>query len=185
MSARPHPCQHSSWTSISVTNHYTYNQLVSVSRLLPIQTELSYSQTPSEEVNSWSSWFQNFRAVSNLSFRSKVIEQAVAAQLLKHLEKNNLLDKMQSAWKGGHSTHLNTAWFIQTVKSLSNSRWIRCNYVTKTSLLYCYHELQSCYLVKKISSLPMKFLDTATLWYILCGSQIHQYFFSLWIIHII
>ena len=48
--------------------------------------------------------FQNFRPVSNLSFLSKVIEKVVAAQLLKHLEKNNLLDKMQSAYKSGHST---------------------------------------------------------------------------------
>ena len=48
--------------------------------------------------------FQNFRPVSNLSFLSKVIEKIVAAQLLKHLEKNNLLDKMQSAYKSGHST---------------------------------------------------------------------------------
>ena len=47
--------------------------------------------------------FQNFRPVSNLSFLSKVIEKVVAAQLLKHLEKNNLLDKMQSAYKSGHS----------------------------------------------------------------------------------
>ena len=49
-------------------------------------------------------YFQNFRPVSNLSFLSKVIEKIVAAQLLKHLEKNNLLDKMQSAYKSGHST---------------------------------------------------------------------------------
>ena len=48
--------------------------------------------------------FQNFRPVSNLSFLSKVIEKVVVAQLLKHLEKNNLLDKMQSAYKSGHST---------------------------------------------------------------------------------
>ena len=48
--------------------------------------------------------FKNFRPVSNLSFVSKVIEKVIAAQLLQHMKENNLLDKMQSAYKSGHST---------------------------------------------------------------------------------
>ena len=42
--------------------------------------------------------------MSNLPFLSKVIEKIIAAQLHQHMSKNNLLDKMQSAYKCGHST---------------------------------------------------------------------------------
>ena len=48
--------------------------------------------------------FKNYRPVSNLSFISKVIEKVIANQLLKHMEENGLLEKMQSAYRSGHST---------------------------------------------------------------------------------
>ena len=48
--------------------------------------------------------FKNFRPVSNLSFISKVIEKVIAKQVLKHMEENALLEKMQSAYRCGHST---------------------------------------------------------------------------------
>ena len=48
--------------------------------------------------------FSNFRPVSNLSFMSKLLERAVAAQLVNHLEKNGLTEKYQSAYKTYHST---------------------------------------------------------------------------------
>ena len=48
--------------------------------------------------------FKNYRPVSNLSFISKVIEKVIANQLLKHMEENCLLEKMQSAYRSGHST---------------------------------------------------------------------------------
>ena len=48
--------------------------------------------------------FSNFRPVSNLSFMSKLLERAVAAQLVNHLEKNGLSEKYQSAYKTFHST---------------------------------------------------------------------------------
>ena len=48
--------------------------------------------------------FKNIRPASNLSFVSKVIEKVIAAQLLQHMKENNLLDKMLSAYKSGHST---------------------------------------------------------------------------------
>ena len=48
--------------------------------------------------------FKNFRPVSNLSFLSKVIEKVIVAQLLRHMEDNNLLEKMQSAYRKAHST---------------------------------------------------------------------------------
>ncbi len=47
---------------------------------------------------------KNFRPVSNLSFISKVIEKVVAARLQDHMNANNLLDPMQSAYRAGYST---------------------------------------------------------------------------------
>ena len=41
--------------------------------------------------------------MSNLSFISKVIDKVIASLLLKHMEDNNLLEKMQSVYKSGHS----------------------------------------------------------------------------------
>jgi hypothetical protein len=46
----------------------------------------------------------NYRPVSNLPFLSKVLERAVADQLLSHLKENALHAKFQSAYRSGHST---------------------------------------------------------------------------------
>ena len=46
----------------------------------------------------------NFPTVSNLSFVSKVVEQAVVSQLNKYLADNDLLQHCQSAYRKGHST---------------------------------------------------------------------------------
>ncbi len=47
---------------------------------------------------------KNYRPVSNLAFISKLIEKAVAFQLIDHLKLNNLYDKFQSAYRQFHST---------------------------------------------------------------------------------
>ena len=47
---------------------------------------------------------QNYRPVSNLPFASKLIEKVVARQLKDHVDGNTLRDKMQSAYRSGHST---------------------------------------------------------------------------------
>ncbi len=47
---------------------------------------------------------KNYRPVSNLCFISKVIEKVVASRLRDHLQANQLLDPMQSAYRAGHST---------------------------------------------------------------------------------
>jgi hypothetical protein len=47
---------------------------------------------------------KNYRPVSNLSFMSKVIERVVVKQLLEHMQRNRLLDPLQSAYRAGHST---------------------------------------------------------------------------------
>ncbi len=47
---------------------------------------------------------KNYRPVSNLSFISKLIEKAVAGQLIEHLKQNGLYDKFQSAYRQFYST---------------------------------------------------------------------------------
>ena len=47
---------------------------------------------------------KNYRPVSNLSYLSKIIEEAAGRQMAQHLEKNSLNEMFQSAYKKGHST---------------------------------------------------------------------------------
>ncbi len=47
---------------------------------------------------------KNYRPVSNLAFLGKLIERAVAIQLVDHVTANNLMDNFQSAYKMYHST---------------------------------------------------------------------------------
>ena len=47
---------------------------------------------------------QNYRPVANLSFISKVLERIIANQLHVYLEKNDLHERMQSAYRPKHST---------------------------------------------------------------------------------
>ena len=46
----------------------------------------------------------NFRPVSNVSFMSKIVERAVAIQLTEYLSANDLLPRLQSAYRKRHST---------------------------------------------------------------------------------
>ena len=50
------------------------------------------------------SQMSNFRPVSNLQFVSKVLEKAVATQITRYLEEQQLMDPLQSAYRTGHST---------------------------------------------------------------------------------
>ena len=47
---------------------------------------------------------KNYRPISNLPFLSKILEKVVLKQLTDHMTKNNLNEKMQSAYKPLHST---------------------------------------------------------------------------------
>ena len=47
---------------------------------------------------------KNYRPVSGLSFRSKLVEHVVAKQLLEHIHVHNLDNNYQSTYKAGHST---------------------------------------------------------------------------------
>ena len=46
----------------------------------------------------------NYRPISNLTFMSKVIKKIVAKQLIAYLVANNLVPKLQSGFRSGHST---------------------------------------------------------------------------------
>ena len=48
--------------------------------------------------------FKNFRPISNLRFLSKITEKVVATQLIEYLDKNNLSELFQCAYKKFHST---------------------------------------------------------------------------------
>ena len=47
---------------------------------------------------------KNFTPVSNLPFLSKIIEKTVCNRLIEHLNRNNLYEPLQSAYRKGHST---------------------------------------------------------------------------------
>ena len=46
---------------------------------------------------------KNYRSVVNLSFISKIIEQAIATQIHDHLKNKDIVDNFQSAYKASHS----------------------------------------------------------------------------------
>lgn len=46
----------------------------------------------------------NYRPISNLSFLSKVLERTVCIQLTDHLNRNDLMEPLQSAYRRNHST---------------------------------------------------------------------------------
>ena len=48
--------------------------------------------------------YKNYRPVSNLTFISKVIEQAASNQIEEHISKQDIGEKFQSAYKASHST---------------------------------------------------------------------------------
>ena len=48
--------------------------------------------------------FKNYRPVSGLSFKSKLVERVVAKQLLEHVHVHNLDNPYHSAYKTGHLT---------------------------------------------------------------------------------
>jgi retron-type reverse transcriptase len=47
---------------------------------------------------------KNYRPVSNLTFISKILEKVVSSRLDDHLLNNQLMDKVQSAYRKYHST---------------------------------------------------------------------------------
>jgi hypothetical protein len=47
---------------------------------------------------------KSYRPMSNLSVLSKLLERIIAKQLIAYLKQNNMLPRLQSAYRSGHST---------------------------------------------------------------------------------
>ena len=59
----------------------------------------------------------NYRPISILPAISKVVEKAVAEQLVAHLNKENLLHPMQFGFRANHSTETACCYFLEVIKS--------------------------------------------------------------------
>ena len=71
---------------------------------MPVQLKEAMLKPKLKKSNLEFEEYSNFRPISNLKFLSKIIEKAVAAQLMEHLVNNNLEEPLQSAYKRFHSS---------------------------------------------------------------------------------
>ncbi|CAB4030953.1 Hypothetical predicted protein, partial [Paramuricea clavata] len=71
---------------------------------MPVQLKEAMLKPKLKKSNLEFEEYSNFRPISNLKFLSKIIEKAVATQLMEHLVNNNLEEPLQSAYKRFHST---------------------------------------------------------------------------------
>ena len=65
--------------------------------------------------------FSNNRPISHLPLLSKILERIVSKQLIAHVNKNNLFDPFQSAFRKGHSTETALLRITDTILSTLNS----------------------------------------------------------------
>ena len=63
---------------------------------------------------------KNYRPVANLSFISKIIENAIATQIHDHLIDNDIVENFQSAYKAGHSCET-IMFMLTTLNYISHS----------------------------------------------------------------
>ena len=70
---------------------------------------------------------KNYRPVSNLPLLSKVVVKVVSGQLLQHLDGQNTLEPLQSAYRKNHSTEmvlLSVCTEINTALDNRQSTWL-------------------------------------------------------------
>ena len=77
----------------------------------------------------------NYRPISNLSFISKLLEGVVTRQLTAHLESNNIIPAVQSAYRRNHSTE------TDLLKICNDALWAADNGIWSPSLC-CWITLQ-------------------------------------------
>ena len=65
--------------------------------------------------------FSNYRPISHLPLLSKLLERIVSKKLIAHVNKNNLFDPFQSAFRKGHSTETALLRITDTIFSTLNS----------------------------------------------------------------
>ena len=68
---------------------------------------------------------KNYRPVSNLSFVSKLTEEVVAARLIVHLQRNNLQEPLQSAYK----QYCSSETFWKTVPVSFRKGYVLMNFI--------------------------------------------------------
>ena len=71
-----------------------FPDIFKTSHVIPLLKKLSLSKDD----------MKNYRSVSNLNFVSKIIEKVIANRIRSHLERNDLSNQYQSAYKKFHST---------------------------------------------------------------------------------
>jgi len=69
---------------------------------------------------------QNFRPVSNLCFVSKLLEKLILAQLINHLDENNLWPVFQSAYHCHHSTETALIRVLNELLTANDSNQVFC-----------------------------------------------------------
>ena len=66
----------------------------------------------------------NYRSISHLPLLSKILERIVSKQLIAHINKNNLFERFQSAFRKGHSTETALLRITDTILSTLNSNTV-------------------------------------------------------------
>ena len=54
----------------------------------------------------------NYQTGSHLSYLSKIVEKVISSQIVKHLNKNIMMEKFQSAYRQSHSTETSLLRFL-------------------------------------------------------------------------
>jgi len=67
---------------------------------------------------------KNYRPVSNLSFVSKLVERAAVKQLVDYLEVNQLMPKLQSAYRKHHSTETAVLWVLSYILNAMDNQQV-------------------------------------------------------------
>ena len=106
---------------------------------------------------------KNYRPVSNLSYLSKILERVVAEQIISHFDKNNYLDKFQSAYRTGFSTE--TALLKVINDSLVSINAGNLVLLVLLDLSAAFDTINHKFLIQKLSSIS-GIKDTALNWFI-------------------
>ena len=69
---------------------------------------------------------KNYRLVSNLTFMSKIVEKLVSERLTCYLQANNLMPRLQSAYRHHHLTETVLLWVVSDILVQSTAAKLHC-----------------------------------------------------------